>query len=329
MARGLFVSVVIASGREAIDPCLASILSQKYGEMEVIVVSHRDMSFTKKNSKIRFFRSPENNVSMKRNIGVKNSKGKIICFLDDDIELPPGFFENAFKKFGQHPRMAGFGGPNIIPKDAGFREQITDKVLNSKLFGSGVVTYGEGEIDRVAKTGELHSCNLFITREAFDTIGGFNEGIIVYGGDTEFCYLAQQRHGLELRFISPVFVYHHRRDFGIEYVKQRFRSKTNTGRLMWTYPKMYFTNKSAVIFHGGVFFLVASVLFFPFLIPAMAALYFTLLILTNLNLLRTSKSMFIAVPFALVISNVVYVVSIYFGLLSIVWDYKKIMAIRR
>lgn len=87
------VSVIIPTHdrSELLTNAINSVLSQTYSNLEILIIDDNSSDNTEqivkeiKNSKILYFK---NNVSLgsagARNIGIKNSKGEFIAFLDDD-----------------------------------------------------------------------------------------------------------------------------------------------------------------------------------------------------------------------------------------------------
>lgn len=77
--------------------CLQSILNQSHDKLDIILVDDgsTDKSglicdeFAKKDNRIRVFHTNNNGVSSAKNLGIKNSNGEYICFVDaDDYMLP-------------------------------------------------------------------------------------------------------------------------------------------------------------------------------------------------------------------------------------------------
>ena len=60
------------------------------------------------------------NPSENRNKGVKEAKGEIIAFIDDDAIVDENIFKNAEEFFNNHPEIDLVGGPQLTPEDDGF-----------------------------------------------------------------------------------------------------------------------------------------------------------------------------------------------------------------
>ena len=81
--------------------CLQSILNQSHEKLDIILVDDgsTDKSglicddFAKKDNRIRVFHTENNGVSSAKNLGIKNSNGEYICFVDADDYLLPNHIE--------------------------------------------------------------------------------------------------------------------------------------------------------------------------------------------------------------------------------------------
>jgi len=85
------VSVVIPNfnNEPYLAECLESVIAQSYKGIEIIVVddgsTDRSIEILDKyQSKIRVIRSSHNGASVARNIGIEQSKGQFIAFMDSD-----------------------------------------------------------------------------------------------------------------------------------------------------------------------------------------------------------------------------------------------------
>lgn len=90
------VIIPIYNVRKYISRCINSVIGQSYSQIEIILVDDGSTDgssavcdkFAKKDSRIRVIHKKNAGVSVARNVGIENSKGKYICFLDSDDFLP-------------------------------------------------------------------------------------------------------------------------------------------------------------------------------------------------------------------------------------------------
>lgn len=128
------VSVIIGSYNryELLLRAIESVLNQTYKDIEIIVVN--DCSTDKRydnlkhNSNIKFFKTDTNSglPSVPRNIGINNSKGEWICFLDDDDYFLPTKIEK---------QMGYSDDYDFICCDAYCDENHSEKYLKWRYLG--------------------------------------------------------------------------------------------------------------------------------------------------------------------------------------------------
>jgi GT2 family glycosyltransferase len=83
-----------------------------------------------------------------RNIGVQYAVSGLVCFLDDDVELLPGFFAGMADAF-RDPSVIGVGG---VVREEGLSDL---SYLGSRVFGWGIFRDDRLRIRREASSGRL------------------------------------------------------------------------------------------------------------------------------------------------------------------------------
>ncbi|MGB0564714.1 MAG: glycosyltransferase family 2 protein, partial [Spirulinaceae cyanobacterium] len=97
-----FVSVIIPTyGREELlVDSIADTLGQTYPQFEVLVVDQTPehtpavaayLQEQADQGAIRWLRLPWASLPGARNLGVRQARGEIVVFIDDDIQMPPGY----------------------------------------------------------------------------------------------------------------------------------------------------------------------------------------------------------------------------------------------
>ncbi|MCL4374604.1 glycosyltransferase [Patescibacteria group bacterium] len=152
----------------------------------------------------------------KRDVGVKNAKGDIIAFIDDDAFPDRDWLENAVRIFARE-NVAAVCGPGLIPARAGFWEKAFDLILQSP-FGSGGYRYRFAKGKR-RLVDDYPSMNFLIKKGVFEALGGFNNQYWP-GEDSKLCEDLVYKKGGEILYHPDVVVYHHRRDNLGDYLKQ-------------------------------------------------------------------------------------------------------------
>ena len=95
----MIISIIVPvyNGEKTIKRCLESILSQTYSDFEVILVNDgsTDKSwdvceeYAIRDQRIRLYSQPNEGVSAARNLGIRNSKGDYLTFVDCDDWIEP------------------------------------------------------------------------------------------------------------------------------------------------------------------------------------------------------------------------------------------------
>lgn len=115
--------------------------------------------------------------SVQRNAALKEARGEIVYFLDDDSIPLPGNLRRAAPQFAK-PEVKMLGGPNLCPPGAPHLEQVFALVLTAWLaFGPSRARYAATGSLRASGEKELILCNLLARRDAMLELGGFNEAL--------------------------------------------------------------------------------------------------------------------------------------------------------
>ena len=301
------VSVVIASDRvqESLADCLASLAAQEEApDFEVLVASAQPPSpVSGEPFPVRWIEVADRNPARRRNRAAREARGFWFAFLDDDAAAEPAWLATGA---GALERCGIVGGPDLPPAGAPYGERIADLLLATRWIGSGVPAH-----ERHPRAGPIRSahdvalCNLFVTREAFEALGGFDEAFGYIGEDTEFVRRARER-GIAVLLDPALRVRHRRRSFPGPYLAQRWRYRVKTGRLLVERPGLHARGRIAAFLAVGFAVSAGAVLFGKsFLVPALTAYALTTWVL-SFPIWRRDPALFPAVPFAFALHHATY-----------------------
>lgn len=169
------VSIIIPTLNEEthLPRLLDSLKMQTFKNFEVII---SDANSTDRTREVAHAYSAKvvdgGTISIGRNNGAKNAKGKILIFMDADIEFEHDFLEVSLRQFEEQGLDIG------IPL---FKKDFDSKLSNGIYHLS----------DFFKKTSKntfvtFATCQcVFIKKELFEKVGGFNEGLDI-GEDIDF-----------------------------------------------------------------------------------------------------------------------------------------------
>ncbi len=162
----------------------------------------------------------------KRNLGIREAKGEIIAFLDDDASPLPGWLQRAARYFAAHPEVASVGGPAITPPDDPWLARLSGRVYaNPLVSGAYRRRYAPG---LVCREEDLPSCNLFVRTSVLREIGGFDTRHWP-GEDTLLCQTITRDRGLVMMYDPWVCVTHRRRPLFGPHLRQIGRYALHRG----------------------------------------------------------------------------------------------------
>ena len=280
---------------------IASVLGQDAPfPFELIVVSAEPVD-VRAETRVRNVLVGDRNPATRRNRAASVAEGEVLAFLDDDAVADPHWLATACAYLDEHSDVLAVGGPDPAPPDSSVSELISDTLLATRWIGSGVAAHENrrGVFD-VQRASDVALVNLFVRRAAFT---GFDESIGYIGEDTR---LVEELMGRgRVVYHDGVRVFHRRRAFPGPYLRQRWRYRVKTGRMLASRardPRI-------------TTFLIAGLLALLFA-PLVAIPYFLLTLALGVRATRLPARWWLAIPFAFAAHHLTYWLGIVTGLLS-------------
>ena len=228
------------------------------------------------------------------------ASGEILAFIDDDALADPHWLATACAYLDAHPDVLALGGPDPAPDDSTPAELISDTLLATRWIGSGVLAHENREgVFAIEHPNDVALVNLFVRRNAFD---GFDEAIGYIGEDTALVERILRRG--RVIYHSGVRVFHRRRAFPGDYLRQRWRYRVKTGEMLM--QPAYRANPKIAMFFAG-----AALMFFFF--PILAAPYYVVTLILGASATRLPRRYWPLIPFAFAAHHVTYFVAIIWG----------------
>ena len=244
------IIIAVKEDNPYLRECLAHCLRLTDPDFEILVVTDDpcELPF----AKTRVIASGAHGPSVKRDLGARAARGRILAFLDDDTFPESGWLAAAIEALAPED-VGAVGGPAVTPPGDGDRERASGWVYAARLVGG---PYVYRYWPRPARdVDDYPTCNLLIKRDALERAGGFDT-CYWPGEDTVVCLKLTHGLGLRIRYDPRVLVYHHRRKLFGPHMRQVLSYATHRGYFVKKFPKTslrlgYF---APTLFTAGVLF---------------------------------------------------------------------------
>ncbi len=314
------VIIPVRSFNDFLTENIKALKSQTYKNFEVIIILDNEESFDFKGDKrFKVIAAGEIGPGDKRNIGAKASTGDILVFLDDDAYPTITWLEYADDVFNENDIYA-LGAPGVTPPNAGVRERCSGRVLESMLASYKEVYRHIPSSSRLIS--DYPTVNLFVKKDAFFKVGGFNENFWP-GEDTKLCLDLVKEFGKPFLYDPKPVVYHHRRKLFLPHLKQISRYGKHRGYFAKKFPETsrklsYFIPSLFVLglFAGPIIVLFFRDLLWIYLIAVYIYIFFLVYETIKTILYELSFVSGLCVGVGIFLTHVVYGINFMIGLLK-------------
>lgn len=189
----MFLSIIICTRNRAdeVADCLPAVAAQarNFADVEVIVVDNGSTDDTKatveacaeKNDyAFRYVLEPVAGLCQARNRGRREARGSVLAYIDDDVRLQPEWIARVRESFLEK-RSDCLTGLVDVSIEGKSEFEFTDEMLG--YFGKRDM--GDRMIEMRYPDFPI-GCNMAFTIEVFDSVGGFDTNLKLYGDETDF-----------------------------------------------------------------------------------------------------------------------------------------------
>lgn len=214
------LSVIIVTYNSAlhIGKCLKSIKEKIQSGFEVIIVDNNSSDATLKEIKsirdINIKILPQNQnfgFSRANNIGVKEAKGNMLLFLNPDTQIEEIDIQT-IKDYLSNPDI-GIVAPKLVMDDG----KVQPSVMNIPTLKNALLEYWLGQKNKYSQYAPLedkpiqveavYGAAIFIRREVYESVGGFDNKYFLYFEDIDLCKKINEM-GLKIIYYPDCLVKH-------------------------------------------------------------------------------------------------------------------------
>lgn len=211
--------------------CIDSCLKLRNQDFEIIILP--DNKINANYPKSRIIPTGPLTPPKKRDIGIREAKGEIIAFLDDDVFVATDWLDSALENF-QSSDIAAVGGPAVTPDTDSLMQRASGKVYESLLVSGNYRFRYLPQRKRFVD--DFPSCNFLVRKEVLKEIGGFKNNFWP-GEDTFLCREIVNKLKKKIIYDPNVLVYHHRRKLFTPHLKQITNYALHRGYFAKRFPE--------------------------------------------------------------------------------------------
>ncbi|HXG82927.1 MAG TPA: glycosyltransferase family A protein [Pyrinomonadaceae bacterium] len=189
----MLLSIIICTRNRALEiaDCLPEVGRQakEFPDAEVIVVDNGSTDNTKEivenfskevSYSFRYVFEPVAGLCQARNRGRAEARGKVLAYIDDDVRLQPEWIARVRESFLEN-KSDCLTGPVDVLIEGKSDFEFPDEMLG--FFGKR--NLGD-QIKELIFPDFPIGCNMAFTTEVFDSVGGFDTNLKLYGDETDF-----------------------------------------------------------------------------------------------------------------------------------------------
>ncbi len=243
--KKLSVIIVNYKSEQYLERCLLSLHSQvnKTIDFEVIIVNNYPSETLEKIRNIFpdtqiILNSRNGGFGHGNNVGARAATGEFLFFLNPDTEIITGSLVDVIKEFESNSDTGAVGGCLMTEKQkvqrwsAGTRITLWDIIKNNLGIISSRRVW---EKKTRAEAGWVAGTALFVSRELFSAIGGFDENIFMYFEDVDLCERIKAKNKRIIYF--PEFKVLHKCGGSYERENKKNQNKNYHDSLLYYFAK--------------------------------------------------------------------------------------------
>jgi glycosyltransferase involved in cell wall biosynthesis len=186
------VSVIVAAynGETFLRPALESVFAQDYDSFEVVFVDDGSTDGTAEIARsflVRYLHQENHGLPAARNAGLREARGELVAFADDDDLLPPSKLALQVRYLDEHPEVGCVLGRNEWIVEEGVE---APKLERDPVFG---------------ELGGIQFVSAMFRRAVLERLGGFDP-TYRYAEDRDL-FIRLREHGVEIAVLPEVILH--------------------------------------------------------------------------------------------------------------------------
>ncbi|MGI6278830.1 MAG: glycosyltransferase [Patescibacteria group bacterium] len=173
--------------------------------------------------------------AQKRNQALKQARGEIIVFIDDDAYPGPEWLKNIKKNFKKDPKIVGVAGPGLTPPKDSILAKASGWFWASPLGSGGAGQYRNWPQEK-RLVDDYPTFNLAVKSEVLKKVSGFSCQFWP-GEDTKLCLDLVYQLGKKIVYDPGPVIFHHRRKIFLPHLKQLGRYGYHRGLFVKLFPQ--------------------------------------------------------------------------------------------
>lgn len=206
-----------------------------YPDYEILIVCDKRVHLPViKKARLILTQMKQTGPAEKRDIGLKEARGSICAFIDDDAYPDSQWIKTAVQHFIRNKDVIAVGGPGVTPPDDGRMAQLGGIVYTSGYTSGQLKMRFTPVGERTREVKDWPAYNLFVRTNVMKKVGGW--GSTYYGGEDTFICMKMLDYG-RLLYDPKVVVYHHRRPLFMPHLRQIFNVGIHRGYFFKRHPE--------------------------------------------------------------------------------------------
>ena len=220
------VIVITKNNADCIEKCILSLVNQSYSKdlTEFLFVDGHSndgtdnivKEYSKRYSSIKLLYENVGSMGGARNVGIENSNGDIIAFIDADAYVNEDWLTRIEKHFKNDPRTIVLGGFDVL---------VGGEVSRSNMdsWRRKEISYGVNAISKIK------TVNFAIKREALSKVGGFDSGLSHFDEAELMARVYSKFEDAQIVYDPNLFVYHQRHPVSLQRKFKKLFTKSSIG----------------------------------------------------------------------------------------------------